>query len=110
MTYEEAIEVLETISELYPNKFELTERKARILIPKLKEMDVTRVLERLADFAAEHPFPPTISEIAAYPPEKNEHLGKMKEWEKEAANVPEDLKHQFRDKLNELVKEKSHDS
>jgi hypothetical protein len=103
----EAIEVLESISELYPGRFELTERKVRILLPKLLEMDFERVMAKLSDYAAEKPYPPTIAEIAAYAPENNEHLAEMRKWEQEAAQVPEETKRQFREQLKKLIQEKS---
>ncbi|UOR11387.1 hypothetical protein [Halobacillus amylolyticus] len=70
MDRREAVEVLKTISELYPTKFEMTERKARVLVPELLKMDYSAVMSRLANYAIGHPFPPTISEIAVYPRKK----------------------------------------
>ncbi|UOQ94763.1 hypothetical protein MUO14_07470 [Halobacillus shinanisalinarum] len=110
MDHGEALEVLETISELYPNKFEITERVARMLIPQLREMDFSAVMDKLSKFAVRHPFPPTIAEIAVYLPEENKHLIKMREWEKEAASVSEETKHRFRERIHQLVKEMSRDS
>lgn len=70
MNRNEAIDVLETIRDIYP-KFEVSERKANILIPKLQPMDYGLVMEKLSAHVAAHPYPPTIAEIAAFPPEAN---------------------------------------
>ncbi|MBA2176135.1 hypothetical protein H0266_14660 [Halobacillus locisalis] len=110
MKREQAIDVLETISELYPQKFDITERVANMLIPKLLEMDYQAVLSKLSDFAVRSPFPPTIGEIAVYEPEKNHHLDQMKQWEAEAAEVSDEIRRQFMDKFRSLTEDKSNES
>ncbi|WP_079528053.1 hypothetical protein [Halobacillus hunanensis] len=110
MDQREALEVLETMSELYPNKIEITERVADMLIPELMEMDFTGVRKKLSAFAARNVFPPTLSEIAVYPPEENTYLDKMRQWEQEAANVTPETKQRFQKQLQQLVEEMSHDS
>ncbi|MBX0358371.1 hypothetical protein [Halobacillus sp. Nhm2S1] len=110
MKREEAIEVLETISELYPQKFDITERVANMLIPKLLEMDYQGVMAKLSDFAVRSPFPPTLGEIAVYEPEENLHLEQMKVWEAEAAEVSDEIRQRFMDKLRSLAEDKSHES
>lgn len=108
MTHEEALDVLETISELYPH-FELTKKKAQLLLPQLKKMDYKRVIDKLAAYVSTNPFPPTIADIAAYPPSNNDHLEKMKEWQREASKVPIETKRRFQEHIRQLMKEKSHD-
>ncbi|RWZ54563.1 hypothetical protein EQV77_14945 [Halobacillus fulvus] len=110
MNHNQAIEVLETISELYPRKFDITERVAKILIPKLLKMDFDGVIGKLSDYAVSNPFPPTVSDIAVYPPEENRHLERMKEWEEEAAEVSDEVRKLFLKKLNSLAEEKSDES
>ncbi|MCA0970828.1 hypothetical protein LCM20_09520 [Halobacillus litoralis] len=110
MNKNEAIEVLETITELYPRKFEITERVAKMLIPKLLEMDYSGVMNKLSDFAVKSPFPPTIAEIAVYEPEANKHLDQMKAWEAEAADVSDEVRSIFLKKLNALAKGKTDES
>lgn len=105
MNQNQAVDVLESIDEIYP-KFELTEKKVKILLPKLMEMDYDRVMKRLADHAAEKPFPPTLAEIAAYAPAKNEHLEKMKRWEEEASKVSPEKKARVAAELQELLRSK----
>ncbi|MRG87620.1 hypothetical protein [Salinibacillus xinjiangensis] len=43
MTYEEAVQILESITELYP-KFTITEQKAQLLIPMLTKMNYRQVM------------------------------------------------------------------
>ncbi|MFD2923102.1 hypothetical protein [Halobacillus naozhouensis] len=110
MDHREALEVLETISELYSNKFEITKRVADILIPELMEMDFPGVMKKLSAFAARNVFPPTLSEIAVYPPEKNTTLEKIQQWEQEAASVSAETKQRFLKQLQQLVEGMSRDS
>lgn len=106
MDKNQAIEILETIHEIYP-RFELTDRKIEVLIPQLKKMDYDRVMSRLNDHIVSNPFPPSIAEIAAYAPEKNEHLEKVEKWKREAAQVPESKKREFYDAVKKLIEDKS---
>ncbi|MEC5425303.1 hypothetical protein QGM71_17615 [Virgibacillus sp. C22-A2] len=106
MTHEEAIDVLETIADVYP-KFEITKKKAKLILPPLKQMDYNGVMDKLAAFVARHPYAPTIAEIAAYPPEPNEYLAKMDQWREDAVNVSAETKERFRMSLLKLIAEKS---
>ncbi|SES62096.1 Loader and inhibitor of phage G40P [Oceanobacillus limi] len=106
MNRQEAIDILETIKELYP-KFEVTKRKVKMLIPQLEQMEYRLVMDKLAAYVAKSPFAPTIADIAAFPPKENAYLDKMNKWQKEAAAVPEDMKLRFRNELIRLVKEKA---
>ncbi len=109
MKYKEAVDVLETIAELYPSRFEISKKKAMILIPQLEKMDYKGVMDNLSNYVAEKPFPPTIAEIASYPTEKNNHLEKVEQWKQEAKQVSPETKKKFQQQLQELAKEKSHD-
>ncbi|SDI18274.1 Loader and inhibitor of phage G40P [Alteribacillus persepolensis] len=102
MKYEQAVDVLETIKEIYP-KFEITKRKAEILIPALKKMDYDGVIKNLSSYAAEKPFPPTIAEIASYPKTRNEEWEKVKEFRKNGEKVNPEKKKKFRQYWNNLL-------
>ncbi|MYL50280.1 hypothetical protein GLV98_12350 [Halobacillus litoralis] len=110
MNQRQAVEVLETIHELYPRNFDVTDKKMALFIPQLKKMDYKGVMRKLSDFATKHPYPPTLAEIAVYPPQKNEALEKMRRWEEEAKQVPEETKQHFRQEIKKLMRDKSHDS
>lgn len=86
--------------------FEVTTEKVDSWTRLMKKMDFVRVMAKAEQHALENKFPPTIAEIAAFAPEKNEHLEKMKRWEQEAKQVPESTKQQFRDELKKLIQEK----
>ena len=109
MTREEAINVLETIRDIYP-KYEVSRKKAQLLIPQLLQMDHALVLEKLSAYVATRPFAPTLAEIAAYPVESNDHLEKIKLWRTEAARVPAEVKQNFHQQMVKLLKEKTNDS
>ena len=106
MERNQAIEILETINEIYP-RFELTERKIKVLLPQLEKMDYDRVMKRLNDHIVSNSFPPTLAEISAYAPEKNDHLEKFEQWKREAAQVPESKKREFYEAVKKLVEDKS---
>lgn len=109
MERNQALEILETINELYP-QFELTDRKVKIMLPQLEKMDYDRVMARLNEHIVNSPFPPTLAEIAAYAPPKNEHLEQIQKWREEAAKVSPEVKERFRkefEKLAQKIEEKS---
>jgi hypothetical protein len=105
----EAIQVLETISDFYP-KFEVTKKKAQLLIPQLNQMSHKLVMEKLFAHVAVCPYPPTIAEIAAYPVKSNDHLEEIKRWRVEASKVPDDVKQAFHQQMLKLEKGKVNDS
>lgn len=109
MNKSEAKNVLITIYNLYPDKFQLTEPKIEFFLPKLLEMDYELVMNKLNNYAFNNPFPPTLAEIAAYKMVHNEHLMKVQKWDEEAANVPEEIKQQFREQLQKLIEVKAND-
>ncbi|WP_138416622.1 hypothetical protein [Aquibacillus sediminis] len=106
MTYEEAVEILETIHEVYPN-FTISERKVRILIPQLKQMDYQGVLAKLSTYVGQNPFAPTLADIAVYPPKENHYLHQMKNLRKQTRRVPEETKRNFQLQMQQLIKEVS---
>ena len=106
MTHEEAIDVLETIAELYPN-YSITKKKAKILIPLLKNMDYDGVMENLMHYVAEYHYAPTIAEIAAYPKKEHDYAKKIAQWEEEAKKVTPELRREFQEKFMKLFEEKS---
>ncbi|KHE72641.1 hypothetical protein [Halobacillus sp. BBL2006] len=107
MKYDEAIDVLETIEELFDGKFTITKRKLAVYVPQLERMEYDAVMDKLFYYASQSPFPPTLADIAVLPPKKNEYLEKMKVWEEEAALVPEETKRLFAQKFAEMVRRKS---
>lgn len=109
MDKSEAIQVLETIRDIYP-KYDVSKKKAQMLIPQLKPMDHKRVMEKLSSHLATCPYPPTIAEIAAYPVKNNDHLELIKRWRVEASKVPNEIKQVFHQQMVKLVKDKANDS
>ncbi|WP_173915215.1 hypothetical protein [Halobacillus sp. Marseille-Q1614] len=107
MKYEEAVKVLETIEELFEGKFTITKRKLAVFVPELEHMEIDRVMEKVYHYASKYHFPPTLADIASYPPKKDDYLEKMRRWEEEAANVPEETKRLFQEKFDELVRKVS---
>jgi hypothetical protein len=107
MNRKEAIDVLRAISDIYPNTFELTETKIKLLVPQLEKMDHVRVMANLSSFAANNKFPPTIAEIAGYAPEHNDSLEKMRKWKEEADKVDPAVKERFKRDMEKLLKDKS---
>ena len=106
MTKEEAIEVLKTINEMYP-RFNLTKRKAVMLIPNLKKMDYQGVMKNLSVFVMESPYPPILSEIAAYPDDEDSHLDEKEKWQEEAKKVSPEMKAQFREAFQKFLETKA---
>lgn len=106
MKREEVKEVFKLISSVYPS-FEVSSPKIDTWTRLMKGMDFDRVMKKAEEHIAANKFPPTIAEIAAYPPENNDHLHKMRQWEQEAAQVPEETKRKFKIKMQKLIQEKS---
>ena len=105
MTNQEALDVLKAINEMYP-RFNLTKRKAALLIPNLKPMDYKGVMKNLSSFVMDNPYPPLLSEIAAYPNQTDALPEKMKKWREEAAKVPSETKERFRLEMQKLFNQK----
>lgn len=108
VTKADVLELFKLIKSVYPN-FEVTQEKIDIWANITKDMDFKRVMVKTKEHVATNKFPPTIAEIAAYAPEKNEHLEKMKQWEREASKVPQEVKENFRRQMEKLFKDKAND-
>lgn len=106
MNRKEAIHVLETIKDVYP-RYDISKKKAGILIKELVLMDYTRVMEKMSKHVATHPYPPTIREIAGYSEKHNEDLTRLKEWREQVQDVPLDFKQVFHEQMRQLIKDKS---
>lgn len=111
MNREEVKELFQLIGSVYPmfipdNKEQLTQ-KVNTWTRLMRNMDFERVMAKAEDHVQTNKYPPTIAEISAFAPEKNETLEKMKQWKREADQVPESVKEEFRQKLQQLMKEKS---
>lgn len=106
MNQAEAIHVLETMKEVYP-RYEISKKKARMLIKELVKMDYPQVMKKLAHHVAIHPYPPTVMEISAYLKTENKQLEKLKQWRKQARDVPPELKRTFHQQMLKLIKDKS---
>ncbi|AXF56835.1 MULTISPECIES: replicative helicase loader/inhibitor [Bacillaceae] len=108
MEYNLAIDILESIAAVYP-RFELSEKKIKIIMPALLKMDYEGVMDNVERHVTKNPFPPTIAEIASYPAQKNENLEKWQEWELEASKVSQERKNQFAIDLKKVLAEKASD-
>ncbi|WP_407270395.1 hypothetical protein [Radiobacillus sp. PE A8.2] len=102
MTYEEAIEVLQMLEDLFP-KYVVTERKTAVLLPALKTMDYDGVMRNISNHYMESPHAPTLKEVAAYPSQANPHIDQMAKWQEEAKKVTPETKEKFRKAFQELL-------
>lgn len=106
MTRDEVIRLFKLLSDFYPN-FEVSTEKVNNWTWAMKKMDFDRVMAKAQEHVQTNKFPPTIAELAAYAPEKNETLEKMRQWEKEAAQVSPEVKAKFAKGMQKLFKEKA---
>src|SRR5690625_837874 len=106
MNREQVIELFKLIRDVYPN-FEVDTQKVNTWTRLMKGMDFKRVMAKAEEHVQSNRFPPTIAEISAYAPEENKHLQKIKQWEREAGQVPDHVKQEFKSKLKQLIREKS---
>lgn len=82
MEQKEVIHILTIIESVYP-QFKINDEMVLMWLKLLKEMDFNLVMERLTAHMTKHPFPPVISEIAAFQKTENVFLQRVKQWEKE---------------------------
>ncbi|WP_060668238.1 replicative helicase loader/inhibitor [Oceanobacillus caeni] len=108
MNRNQVIELFKLIKNVYPT-FEVSTEKVNSWTRMMYRMDFERVMTKAEQHALENKFPPTISEIAAYAPEENKHLEKIKKWEREASKVPQEVKENFRRHMEQLFKDKAND-
>ncbi|HLR58878.1 MAG TPA: replicative helicase loader/inhibitor [Pseudogracilibacillus sp.] len=108
MNKEQVLNILEAIQTNYHN-FEVDEKKLNFWAFAMKKMDYELVSKKLMIHVVESKFPPSIAELSAYPPEKNNHLEEMESWKKEAAKVPESKKQEFREQMQNLIRAKTNE-
>lgn len=106
MNRDQVIELFKLIKSVYPN-FEVDSHKVDTWTRIMKGMDFKRVMAKTEEHVQTNKFPPTIAEISAFAPPENETLKKMKRWEREAEQVPDEVKQRFAERLNHLLKDKS---
>src|SRR5699024_1477624 len=105
MTNQEALDILKAINEMYP-RFNLTKRKATLLIPNLKKMDYKGVMKNLSAFVMDNPYPPLLNEIGAYTDEEEASVTEMDRWQEEAKKVSPAVKERFRKDMQKLLEQK----
>lgn len=84
MTMEQAEKILNTINAAY-SRFEVTDERLVLWFKMLKDMDYGKVNARLEQHIKINKFPPSVAEISVFEKPKNEHLEKVKQWEREGA-------------------------
>jgi len=102
---EQVKKLFKFLASIYPN-FEVSSHKLNVWARMMRDMDYKRVMAKAEQHAIENKFPPTIADIAAYAPPENETLKKMEQWRKEAEQVPTEVKLRFREKMQQLIREK----
>lgn len=105
MNREQVIQLFKLIKSVYPT-FEVDTQKVDIWTRLMKDMDFNRVMTKAEEHVQSNKFPPTIAEISAFAPPENETLKKMEQWEREAEQVPNEVKQRFAQNLNKLLKDK----
>lgn len=102
----EVLILLQTIKTFYP-RFEYDpEITPNFWSEVMEGMDFKLVKKRLLEHVKVNKFYPTIAEIAAYPPKENAQLKKLQQLETDAQDVPQHIKDEFREALDELVRKK----
>ncbi|ELK46301.1 hypothetical protein QRD89_16140 [Halobacillus sp. ACCC02827] len=104
MKYEKAFEIVDMLEELYAPKFKVTKRKLDVWIPALERMDYEKVKANVTEHALRYPYSPVISDIAAYEEEEDDFMEKVEQWKREAAAVPPEVKREFFQKFEELLR------
>lgn len=105
MERKEVVDLFKFLKNIYPN-FEVDSGKADTWHRLMKDMDFERVMVKAEQHVQANKFPPTVAEIAAYAPAKNEHLEKMKRWEEEAAKVSPEKRARVSAEIQELIRSK----
>src|SRR5690625_5782765 len=103
MTNQEALDVLKAINEMYP-RFNLTKRKATLLIPNLKKMDYKGVMKNLSAFVMDNPYPPLLTEITAYPDDEESAHEKREERQEEASQADPKGKERYYKEMRKSLK------
>lgn len=105
MNRDQVVELFKLIKSVYPN-FDVDSHKVDTWTRLMKDMDYKRVMAKTEEHVQSNKFPPTIAEISAFAPPENETLKKMEQWEREAEQVPDEVKQRFAQNLNKLLKDK----
>ncbi|GEN30264.1 hypothetical protein HNQ35_000032 [Cerasibacillus quisquiliarum] len=105
MNREQVKQLFKFLVSIYPN-FEVSSHKLDVWTRMMKDMDFNRVMAKAETYVTENRFPPTIADLSAYAPDENKHLEQMKQWKREAQQVPDEVKHRFRQQLLQLVQVK----
>lgn len=106
MTREEVKDLFMMLKSVYP-MFDISTDKVNTWYGLMRDMDFKRVMAKAEQHAQSNRFAPTVAEISGYAPTENTHLNKMREWEKEAANVRPEVKNEFKQKMQQLIRGKS---
>ena len=102
----QVVELFKFLKSIYPS-FDVNTEKIDAWVAAMTDMDYERVMARVKEYVKENKFPPTVAEIAAYAPEPNTTLQQMEQWRREAEKVPEHVKLQFKQKMEQLIREKA---
>ncbi|WP_046178832.1 replicative helicase loader/inhibitor [Domibacillus tundrae] len=84
MEIEQVEQILNTINAAY-SRFEVTDDRLMLWSEMLLDMDYDKVNARLKQHIKANKFPPSVAEISVFETPKNEHLEKVKQWEREGA-------------------------
>ncbi|MED4904097.1 replicative helicase loader/inhibitor [Parageobacillus thermoglucosidasius] len=83
MNRQEALDILWRIAAAYTQfdlQGEIGKKRVEVWTECLEKMPYDRVLQNVNKHISESKFPPTIAEISAYDPPKNEFLTQYDEW------------------------------
>ena len=111
MDREQVKKLFRLLGNAYPQFMPTTPEKLKDKIDTwtsiMKDMDYERVMSRARQHVQENKFPPTIAEVSAYAPERNDTLEKMRRWEEEAKKVPPQVKQKFEQEIKKLFEDKA---
>ncbi|SDO80301.1 replicative helicase loader/inhibitor [Halobacillus aidingensis] len=109
----QVLKVFKVLQNAYPrfmpDNTEDAQEKLDTWTRMMRDMDFKRVMKKVEEHTVSNKFPPSIAEISAYAPKENESLKKMEQWEREAAEVPQETKDRFLAELNKLMEAKVND-
>lgn len=84
MDKKHVFKILNTINAAYA-RFDVTDERLMLWAEMMKDMDYDKVNARLKQHIKVNKFPPSVAEISVFETPKNEHLEKVKQWEREGA-------------------------
>lgn len=106
MNRDQVKNLFKVLVKAYPS-FEVDAEKVDIWTSIMKNMDYERVMARAQEHIQTNKFPPTIAEISAFAPKKDDTLEKMRQWEEEAKKVPTHVKQNFEKQIKKLFEDKA---